>query len=189
MDRRALLLFATVASVAMLACEEPAGSGPDAGPDAAPEGQGSEARAELAVNEVAPRTGAGADWLEIVNRSTAAVDLCGYFVTDDLDRLDHYLPLGGVMPPEPCEPRLLDAGAYLVIDADDGAPALDHAPFKLGPADAVHVVTVSGLPVDSLVYLFPEWATGLSLSRSPDGEGLFFVAEPTPGSANHEVAP
>jgi len=187
MPRVAHTVATVAAALALSACDgADAGGGPDAGPDAAPVGQGSEARGELAINEVAPRTGTGTDWLEIVNRSDHALDLCGYFVTDDLDRLDHYLPLGGVMPPDPCEPRMLDAGSYLVIYADDGEPALDHAPFKLGTADAAHILTTTGMPVDNFVYLFPESAAGQSLGRSPDSEGLFFLGEPTPGSANVE---
>ena len=173
MSPGALRIAAPALVAGMLACAEPAG-------------QGSAARGEITVNEIAPRTVEGTDWLEIVNRSEQAVDLCGYFVTDDLDRLDHYLPLGGAMPPEPCEARMLDAGAYLVVYADDTAPELDHAPFKLGTADAVHVVTVTGLPVDSFVYLFPDAVQGQSLARSPDSEGLFYLAEPTPGAANPE---
>jgi hypothetical protein len=184
MSWRALTISAAFA--ALSACGEPTPAAPDAAPDAAPVGQGSEARNELAINEVAPQTGGGSDWLEIINRSDTTIDLCNYFVTDDLDRLDHYLPLGNAMPPDPCEPRLFEAGDYLVIYADDDAATPDHAPFRLGIADAAHVVTITGTPVDSFVYLFPEAEAGQSLARTPDGEGLFFVVDPTPGAANPE---
>lgn len=168
--------------------------GPDAGlPDAAPPvGQGSEASAELVVNEVAPHPASGADWIELVNRSDAPVDLCGYLLTDLSDRLDHYIGLGGVLPPEECPPQELAAGAYLVVWADDGAGAGDgalHAPFKLGDADEVHILTVTGLGVDGLSYLYPLVDEGPSLARQPDGSGLFYPAEPSPGAANPEPAP
>lgn len=168
------------------------GDGPfaaDAGVDASIRAQGSEPRAELAINEVSPR-GPGPDWLEILNRSSEPIDLCDYFVTDSLDRLDHYLPLGGTAPPDPCEVRLLDPGGYLVVIADDDRRAgIDHAPFKLGEADEAHVVTATGIPVDSFLYLYPVEGAGQSLARAPDGEGLFLPSDPTPGAANPEGVP
>jgi Lamin Tail Domain len=170
---------------------------PDAGPaiqpDAAPPaGQGSLAATPLVLNELAPDSAGGPDWLEIVNRSDAPIDLCGYFVTDALDRLDHYYPLGRVAPPDPCPPRMLGAGEYLVVLADDGGDGtddgLDHAGFKLAQADELHLVAWTGLAQDSLLYL----QTGTrhqSLARSPDRDGLFYPGAPTPGAPNPEPAP
>jgi hypothetical protein len=153
-------------------------------------GQGSEARGELVINEVSPRPGDGPDWIELLNRSESPVDLCAWFLTDPIDRLDHYLPLGGVMPPQPCPSRPLAAGAYLVVYADDtasvdGAP-IDplHAPFELSSADEVHLVATDGVSGDGILYLHPADGEGFSLSRYPDGEGLFFVSAPSPGAAN-----
>lgn len=162
----------------------------DAGPPA-PAEQGSPAQAALVINEVAPRPGIGPDWIELVNRSDQAIDLCGYFVTDDLDRLDHYLPLGGASPPAPCTAILLAPGEYHVILADDDpAAGPDRAPFGLGDDDQVHVVTLDGLPIDSLIYLYPRGESRATLARLPDGEGLFHLTRPTQGSANlEEVAP
>lgn len=158
------------------ACTEPE---PEPEPDL---GQGSETSAPLVVNEVAPRPDTGPDWLEIVNTTGEAIDLCGYFVTDSLDRLDHYYALGGTAPPDPCEPQWLDPGAYLVIYADDDTGA----PFKLGVADEAHIVTITGEPVDSFLYVFPEGFDGDSLARTPDGRGRFYPALPTPNAANPE---
>lgn len=192
---RLALLRAVRAAVLLVltaACADPGAHGADAGVDAAPgpRWQGAEARGELVVNEVAPRPSSGADWIELHNRSDEALDLCDYFVTDSLDRLDHYLPLGGAPPPEPCEARLLAPGAYLVVTAGDAfEPGLDEAPFALGLADETHVVTATGLAVDSLFYLYPSDGGGDSLARSPDGEGRFTLVAPTPGAANPEVAP
>ena len=175
--------------VVVLGCgEDERHSGPDAGPgaDAGPVAQGSEASSDLAINEVAPR-GDGPDWLELVNRSEQAIDLCGYFVTDSVDRLDHYQPLGGVLPPDGCEPRWLEPGEYLVVWADDGqGQGVDHAPFRLGQADEVHVVTTSGAVVDSLLYLHLG-SPGPSLARQPDSQGLFYRVEPSQGMPNPEV--
>jgi hypothetical protein len=176
---RSILPWLAVAVVAA-ACGEGPESGPDAGgADAAPVGQGSPPTGDLIVNEIAPRPSDGPDWIEIVNRSDAPIDLCGYFVTDSLDRLDHYAPLGGVMPPAPCDALMLEPGGYWLVNADD----VD-APFKLSTADEVHIVTITGLAVDSLVYLYPPSAAGESLARIPNAEGLFWLAGPSPGDDN-----
>jgi hypothetical protein len=166
-------------------CEE-VSPGPDAAAATDEEPQGAEASSVLAVNEVAPR--GGPDWIELVNRSAEPVDLCGYFVTDALDRLDKYHPLGGAAPPDPCAPVMLEPGGYHVVVAD-GRPELgpDHAPFRLGPAEEVHVVTVTGRVEDSLVYFYPATAGGRTLARIPDGDARFFLAEPTPGAPNPEA--
>jgi hypothetical protein len=178
--------------LAAAACGDPP---PIDEPDAAPEpprGQGSEATSELVVNEIAPR-GAGADWVELHNRGGAPIDLCAVFLTDAVDRLDHYLPLGGVMPPEPCPTVEIAAGAYLIVYADDmpiqeGTP-IDpaHAPFELGVADEIHLVGIDGRVIDGLLYLYPpgpDAPADVSLARDPDGSGLFFERAPTPGAEN-----
>ena len=172
----------------LAACGEPAAAGPDAAV-AVVSGQGGLARAELVVNEVAARPSSGPDWLELVNRSDHDLDLCDYFVTDSLDRLDHYLALGGSAPPDRCPARWLAPGEYLVITADDAVDSgPEQAPFALGEADEAHVVTTGGLPVDSFIYLYPRDGAGRSLARTPDGEGRFFLAEPSPGTANPEAS-
>lgn len=193
--RRAFLLLGLAACPA---CGDDVVLGPDADlVDAAPRGQGSEATSDLVINEVAPR-GDGPDWVELANRGAEDVDLCGVFLTDAVDRLDHYLPLGGVMPPEDCAPSLLAAGARLVIYADD-VPIVDgtpidplHAPFELDVADEVHLVSTDGLVIDGLLYLYPpgpEGTADVTLARDPDGSGLFFERAPTPGEVNPEEQP
>lgn len=176
---RLYLPWLIIAALATACGDDPV-SAPDAGGvDAAPVGQGSAPTAELIVNEIAPRPFDGPDWIELLNRSDTPIDLCDYFVTDSLDRLDHYAPLGGVLPPAPCDPVMLEPGGYWLINADD----VD-APFKLSAADEVHVVTTTGIAVDSLVYLYPASGAGESLARVPNGEGLFWLAAPSPGDDN-----
>ncbi len=179
-----------IAALAVAGCDQPQSGGPDGGVDSGVRGQGSPPTGLLVVNEVAPRPADGPDWLELENRSDQTIDLCDYFVTDSIDRLDHYLLLGPAMYPDRCEPRPLAPGAYLVVYADDDPDAgPGHAPFQLGVADAAHVIGIDGLVVDSFIYLYPQDGDGRSLARSPDGEGLFYLAEPTPGAANPELAP
>jgi len=185
--RRALLLVALAAGCG----DDWTAAGPDAGAgDAAAVGQGSAASGTLVINEVSPRPADGADWFEILNRSDEPVDLCGVLATDGVDRLDHYHPLGGAAPPDPCEPRLLGPGQYLVVLADDGeGDGPDHAPFELSVAGEIHILTWTGRSVDGLLYLHGG-AGGRSLARAPDGEGLFYPAPPTPGAPNPpEIAP
>ena len=170
-----------------VACAEPTAQHGDAGALAAV-GQGSEAHSDLAINEIAPGLDGQADWIEIVNRSDQAIDLCDYFITDDFDRLDHYLGLGGTEPPDPCPSRWLDPGQYLVVWADDRAePAPDHAPFKLAAADGVVLGDWTGGNHDGLTYLHQDGQT--SLARVPDGAGRFFATTPSPGLANPEQLP
>ena len=192
------LPLASLVLAGLVACGADAVTPPDAmpldGPDATPRGQGSETTADLVINEVAPR-GDGADWIELHNTSAAPIDLCGYFLTDATDRLDHYLPLGGVRPPATCPSNLLDAGAYLMIAVDDTALPVDHAiafdpthtPFSLGVADQVHLLTLAGQVVDGLSYLYPPGPSAPAagtMARDPDGHGAFFVRTPTPGAGN-----
>ncbi len=162
------------------------GMGADAGVgDAGPVGQGSEARGALVINEVSAKPTSGADWIELLNRSSDAVDLCDFFVTDSLDRLDHYHHLGGAPPPAECTSQLLEPGAYWIVYADDDVQlGPDHAPFKLGLADEAHVVSTRGEAIDSLVFLQAREDEGLTLARLPNGEGLFWVTEPSLGEAN-----
>lgn len=172
-----------------LACGDP---DPMAAADAdLPEelGQGSEPRADLIISEVSPRPAEGPDWIELHNRSAEPIDLCNYFVSDGLDRLDHYLHLAAAPPPEVCEPTLLAAGDFFIVYADDERElGPEHAPFKLGRADEVHIISTRGEAIDSLVYLHGENEEGRSLARIPTDSGLFLAADETPGEGN-EVSP
>ncbi len=179
--------FLCLALLCVAACEGPAEIGPDAGSEVSEVGQGSPARGALVVNEVLARPESGPDSIELFNRSDAAIDLCDYFVSDSLDRLDHYYHLGDAPPPQECQPKTLAAGDYLVVFADDDAAAGSlHAPFKLGDADQVHIVSTRGETIDSLIYLLPAGSKGESLARQPSGEGLFWISAPSLGSANPE---
>ena len=152
--------------IALAACDGGPGVGPDGGaPDAAPRAQGGPASADLVVNELSPQPASGADWVELLNRSDAPIDLAGYFLTDKADRLDHYLPLEGVLAP----------GELVVIEPGDA--------FGLGVAEEVHLIDATGLGVDGLAYLF-SGEPGETLARRPSGEGPFYLSAPTPGEAN-----
>lgn len=144
-------------------------------PDAAQEGQGSPPRSDVVVNEVEFAGSSGSDWIELANRTPSAIDLDGFFLTDDGDRLDHYYVF-------PTGTRLAPMG-YIVVQADDGASGEGHhAPFKLARADGALLLDKDGLVLDSVLFLGPE--DGRSLARLPDLEGLFFATTPSPGARN-----
>lgn len=170
----------------LAACGGPVSVDADAGPPIIEDvGQGSEARGALVVNELVANPESGPDWLELFNRSDADIDLCDYFVSDSLDRLDHYHHLGGAAPPETCTPTMLPAGEFIVVYADDDVEAgPDHAPFKLGDADEAHIISIRGEAIDSLIYLLPGLSKGTSLARQPSGEGLFWISQPSMGAHN-----
>jgi hypothetical protein len=177
--------------VFLAACGHGSGASDDAGigSDAAVDlAQGSTPSGDLVVNEVSPKSSDGPDWIEILNRGAAPIDLCAVFLTDLADRLDHFTDLGGVLPPDPCAPRMLGPGERLVVVADD-AIGLDHAPFHLSAADEVHLLAIDGIELDGLLYLYPDAPAGFALARVPDGEGRFFLRPATQGTANPEDAP
>lgn len=148
------------ATICLAACDDPGEDQRDAGPEP-PVAQGSDATADLVVNELSPVD----DWVEILNRSDAPIDLTGYFLTDKTDRLDHYVPLEGELLP----------GELVVVEPDA---------FGLARSDEVHLLTTTGLPVDGLAYLYVGAEEGQSLARQPSGQGRFYFSDATPGEAN-----
>jgi hypothetical protein len=184
----AQVLMMRLLTIAFLiaACDGAADLGADAGTTETQDvGQGTEARGPLVVNELVASPDNGPDWIEVFNRSDADIDLCDYFLSDSLDRLDHYHHLAGAPPPEACAPTMLAVGGFLVIYADDNTAAgPDHAPFKLGEADEAHIISTRGEAIDSLIYLLPGLSKGTSLARQPSGEGLFWISQPSMGAHN-----
>ena len=121
-DVRLLLPIA----ISLAACGGGPELGADAGPDAAPVAQGSPASAPLVVNELSPRPVSGGDWVELVNRSDAPIDLGDYYLTDNPDRLDHYLRLDGTVDP----------GALVVVEPG-GVAAIARVGARVGTGVAL----------------------------------------------------
>ena len=119
------------------------------------------------------------DWVEIYNPGSSAVDLGGYFATDDLATPDKWqLPAGTGQ-------TIVPAGGYLVLWFD-GEPAEGplHVDTKLsGGGEQIGLFRSDLTPVDTLSY-GPQ-STDVSEGRTPDGAASFaFFPNPTPGSAN-----
>ena len=119
------------------------------------------------------------DWVEIYNGGLIAVDLGGYYLSDD-----HEIPLqipGGL-------PSLttVDAGEFIVFwfdDTPDQGPL--HIEYKLGAdGDAIYLYDTDGTTeLDS--YIFSSQTTDVSEGRTPDGnETWMFFDSPTPGHSN-----
>ncbi|MFW6153860.1 MAG: lamin tail domain-containing protein [Planctomycetota bacterium] len=133
----------------------------------------------MAINDstVADEDGDYSDWIELHNRGDAAVDLDGWYLTDDAaDPGKWRIP-----------PITLDAGDFEVIfasdkDRDDPDEEL-HTSFKLsGPGEYLALVMPDGT---SIVHAYPPAVqyADISYGLDLDGNPVYFD-EPTPGAAN-----
>jgi len=128
-----------------------------------------------------PDFGAYSDWIELYNTTDQAVDLEGWYLTDNLEDTVQWIFPGGVS---------LDPGAFLVIWAD-GADLVQTAPhvnFKLSiTGEAIGLFDESKTLVDFIV--FGKQIEDISLGRQPDGGAEWhFFNIPTPGTTNNTAA-
>lgn len=118
------------------------------------------------------------DWIELYNPSGAAVDLSGWFLTDDAFNLYKWpFPQGTV----------LADGDYLIVWADeDGWQGPLHANFKLsGSGEEVRLINADSMLVDQAT--FGAQTTDLGYARVPNGFGPFVIQMPTFGANNNTV--
>jgi hypothetical protein len=124
------------------------------------------------------------DWIELYNPATNAVDLSGWFLTDDLSRPAQWrIPNGTSIAPK----------GFLLVWADgqtndNGFDADLHAGFKLDRGgDAIGLADPVGRLVDGVG--FGAQAADISQGRFPDGAALPFVfmSSPTPRAPNQWV--
>ncbi|MDP4276829.1 MAG: lamin tail domain-containing protein [Bacteroidota bacterium] len=121
-----------------------------------------------------PDYGANADWVELYNAGNTAVNLNGYFITDNLSNPQKYKISKDVNIP---------AKGYLVIWCDDKATGL-HTNFKLSASgEEIGLYDATLTPVDTLV--FGAQYIDISYGRCPDGgDKWMFYAPPTPAASN-----
>ncbi len=114
-----------------------------------------------------------ADWLELYNDESVALDLSGYFLTDNLSSLQKWaIPAGTLIP----------AKGFLLIWADDRNTGL-HANFKISADGEALGLAFYGTLVDSVI--FGKQTADVSLGRSPDGGSYWLTfTKPTPGARN-----
>lgn len=117
------------------------------------------------INEVESDGGSPDDWIELVNPTTAALDVSGIVVKDDDDTHAYAIPTG----------TSIAAGGYLVIER----AALG---FGLGGGDTVRLFEGDAL-LDSTTW--GEGHPANTWGRCPDATGAFAAtAEATKGAAN-----
>ena len=141
----------------------------------------------VVVSEVLANSGADSDWIELQNRTGAAVDIGGWFLSDSAtDLLRYRIPVGTVIP----------AGGFLTFyeSTNFGAASVD--PNKVTPfalSDIGESVYLSSAHQDQLGDYqskeeFGPSTEGESLGSyyKPSSDTYNFVAmrRPTPGAAN-----
>lgn len=131
------------------------------------------------VGSIADSKGSSADWIELHNPSAQAVDLGGWYLTDDPAR-----PTLWRIPNQ-----TLAAGGYLLVTAS-GKNATNvattlHTNFKLGSAGGyLALIQPDGTTVAS-EYQYPVQFADVSFGRPADGSGPgVYFGTPTPRTAN-----
>lgn len=136
------------------------------------------------INEIVASNSSGAsdqlgeydDWIELYNNSSNAVDLSGFFLSDNILNLDKWeIPAGSILP----------ANGYMIFWADeDSSQGLNHCNFKLSSlGESVMLFDADLNLVDSLN--FGAQQTDVAFARVPNGTGTFVHQAPT-FNANNE---
>ncbi len=121
------------------------------------------------------------DWIELHNKSAAAVNIGGWYISDDETKLDKWkIPTGTTIP----------ANSYLIVWADEDSAQNTatsfHANFKLsGSGEAVYLSKSDVSLVDFTV--FGAQKADLTHARRPNGTGNFTILTPT-YKANNNTA-
>jgi hypothetical protein len=110
------------------------------------------------------------DWIELYNNTNQAVDLSGYYLSDNPDNLTKYQIPAGVSIP---------ANGYFIFWADeDSADGANHCNFKLSAAgEILFLINPSVQIVDSVS--FGAQVSDMGLARVPNGTGNFVIQAPT----------
>jgi len=104
------------------------------------------------------------DWIELYNNTSSAIDLSGYYLSDNGSNQTKWAFPSGTS---------IDANDYLIVWADkDTTQAGLHANFKLSSSgEALYLSNGSGVLVDK--FIFPVQTTDVSFGRFPNGTGVF----------------
>ena len=137
--------------------------------------------------------GNASDWIEIANRGDAAINLGGWYLTDDATR-----PSKFALPN-----RTLEPGAFLIVFAsapsdgqggiandyvdEDGNP---HANFQLSKeGEYLALVEPDATTiVNSFSPAYPDQVAGVSYGLDNASSDAGFLVEPTPGETNGTIA-
>jgi hypothetical protein len=119
---------------------------------------------------VADQDGEFDDWIELYNNSTAVVDLSGWYLSDDSNKLTKWsFPAGTKIGP----------GEYLIVWADEnGKQAGLHANFKLSASGESLYLLDTLLRIGQDIQFGPQQAD-MGYARMPNGTGNFVIQKPT----------
>ncbi|HEY4057961.1 MAG TPA: hypothetical protein VGM39_15205 [Kofleriaceae bacterium] len=171
---RALLLLVGLVACSNAASPETPDATPrldaDLGVDASTDAVDTTPLDILRINEVV--ASGSPDWIEVVNHTSAAVQMSDFCVTDTPDDLSTCKPFASTS---------LAPGAYFSQDIDTATTG-----FKLGSDEEVWVLRISDHRVsDSVDWDEGDSPNGGSYARLPDVTGLFSTTnQPTKGAAN-----
>lgn len=141
---------------------------------------------DVVINEIMPKNnvtatdeeGKHADWIELYNNSSSAVNLNGYFLSDDVTNPNKWQ-----------FPDTSIAGnSYLIIwcDSDTMDPGL-HANFKLSSAgETITLSNAGGFAINQVT--MPEIESTMTYGRYPNGTGGFIRMVPTFSASNSYTA-
>lgn len=121
-------------------------------------------------NSATDEKGQHEDWIELYNLTDEAVDLSGWFLTDDPSKPDKWAFESGTT---------IGPKDYLIVWADeDGQQGPLHANFKLSASgEAIYLLNLTRQYVDTLT--FGQQQTDKGLARVPNGTGPFVIQNPT----------
>lgn len=118
------------------------------------------------------------DWIELYNKSTVAVDISGYYLTDNPVNLNKWtFPAGTIIQPND----------YLIVWADeDSSQGPYHANFKLSASGEILML------LDTADNIVDSVGWGLQIAdqgyaRVPNGTGSFVIQGPTFSANNNSV--
>ena len=126
---------------------------------------------------IAGPDGNSPDWIELYNAGTEAVDLSGFYLTDDLSD-----PTCWQFP----EDTIIKAGEYLLVWADSNGGE-GYALFGLNAnGEEIGLFASDGVTlIDSVVYT--KQLQDVSYGRNPDDNSVWdYLPTATPGSANRD---
>ncbi len=127
---------------------------------------------------IADEAGDYDDWIELYNGSGAAIELSGFYLSDDANN-----PTKWALPD-----ITLPVGDFLLVWADDEEDEGDlHTNFKLSASGEEIILANSFGSVIDYVSFGPQ-ETDEAVGRLPNGTGIMQAVTPTPGASNVPVS-
>ena len=120
------------------------------------------------------------DWIELYNTTNEAIDIAGFYLSDDIESPTKYQleKVDGAS-------TVIEPYSYLIIWADKLASLTQlHAPFKLASEGGYVTLTAADLSWGDTIYYDPHLGTE-SVGRYPDGSyDVYIMSKPTIANTN-----